>query len=183
MGRKMQERTRPVPTVLIVMGVSGAGKTTVGMELARRLGWSFEDADHHHLPENIAKMRAGVPLNDRDRKIWLDALAALIERAISSGTPLVLACSALKRQYREALAQGRPEVGFVYLRIDPHLVEQRMHRRIAHFMPHTLLASQLQALEDPAGEENVITVDARMSVEDVVSDALRMWTTSSGPAR
>lgn len=177
----MQEQARPAATVLIVMGVSGAGKTTVGIELARRLGWSFEDADTHHLPENIAKMRAGVPLTDFDRKIWLDALAALIERAISSGTPLVLACSALKRRYRAALGLGRPEVGFVYLLIEPDLVEQRLRRRVSHFMPHTLLSTQLQALEDPAGEENVVTVDARMSVENIVSDALRKLAGSSGP--
>jgi carbohydrate kinase (thermoresistant glucokinase family) len=183
MSRELKEQARSAATVLIVMGVSGAGKTTVGIELARRLGWAFEDADTHHLPGNIAKMQAGVPLTDLDRKLWLDALAALIERAISSRTPLVLACSALKRQYRAALAQGHPEVGFLYLRIEPDLVEQRLRRRLAHFMPHTLLSSQLQALESPDGEENVVTLDARMSVEAVVSDALGKLAGRSGPAR
>lgn len=164
---------RPPVRVVIVMGVSGSGKTTVGIALARRLGWAFEDADAHHTPDNIEKMQAGIPLTDLDRQPWLTALAALVRRAVEADEPLVLACSALKRRYRTTLGAPGRAVRFVYLRVAADVVEHRLRHRIAHFMPASLLASQLQTFEEPAGEDNVVTVDAQHGVDAAVDEALR----------
>jgi gluconokinase len=152
------------------MGVSGSGKTTVGRALAERLGWGFHDADDHHPASNIEKMRQGVPLNDADRAPWLSALRAIIEVSIARGAPGILACSALKQRYRDALAG--PGVRFVFLRGDLATIRARMEGR-QHFMPIKLLESQFAALEEPA---DAIVVDVALTVEaqvDCVVAALK----------
>lgn len=143
------------PAVIVVMGVSGAGKTTLGLALASALAWDFADADDFHPPANITKMRSGAPLDDADRAPWLAALRAEIERRLGGeAPPLVLACSALKRNYRvllrgEAVAKdGR--VRFLFLDGAPGLISERLAARAGHYMPPALLASQLAALEPPA---------------------------------
>lgn len=134
----------------VVMGVSGSGKTTVGGLVARRLGWVFADADTFHPEANIAKMAAGIPLSDEDRMPWLVALRALIDEHLASGRSLVLACSALKRQYRRVLADGSERVTFVYLKGSRELILRRMSERSGHYMQPELLDSQFEALEEPA---------------------------------
>ena len=144
--------------IILLMGVSGAGKTTVGQLLASQLGWEFADADDYHSAANIEKMRTGIPLTDADRAPWLEALRALITGWITAGKNALLACSALKRTYRENL-QVSPEVKFVYLKGSPSLLYQRLHSRIGHFMTEQMLASQLAALEEP-DHAVVVEVDA-----------------------
>jgi gluconokinase len=141
--------------VIILMGVSGAGKTTVGRLLASNLGWEFADADDYHSAMNVEKMRTGIPLTDADRAPWLATLRSLIAGWLTAGKNAVLACSALKRTYREKL-QLSPEVKFVYLKGNPSLLHQRLHARLGHFMTEQMLASQLAALEEP---DNAVVVD------------------------
>jgi gluconokinase len=136
--------------VVVVMGVSGAGKTTVGSLLAKELGWSFHEGDALHPPGNVRKMSAGIPLTDDDRGPWLDRLRALIEGCLERGEPAVIACSALKHAYRRRLAGGLRGVRFVHLAGDPGLIAERLARRRGHFMRPEMLASQLAALEEPA---------------------------------
>lgn len=135
--------------VVIVMGVTGCGKTTVGSRLAADLGWTFEDADAFHPPANIAKMSRGIPLDDADRAPWLAAIRARAERALASGESLVIGCSALKAAYRRVLSEGLPGVRFVYLRGDEPLLAERLRNRLGHFMDPNLLPSQLATLEEP----------------------------------
>jgi len=129
------------------MGVAGSGKTTVGRKLAEAVGGVFLDADDFHPPENVAKMRAGMALDDADRAPWLDALAEALRSP--SEKPIVLACSALKEVYRERLLEAAPDLTLVFLDGDPDLIRQRIEGRHEHFMPATLLESQLQTLETP----------------------------------
>ena len=137
------------PTVLIVMGVSGSGKTTVAAMLAGRLGWSFADADDFHSPANVSKMRSGRPLDDVDRIPWLGAFARQIDRWSAVGQSGVIACSALKRRYRHLVSSHRPEIRFVYLKGDRELIADRLAARHGHFMPPSLLDSQLAEIEEP----------------------------------
>ena len=139
------------------MGVTGAGKTTVGQQLAAALGWTFVEGDALHSPANIAKMHRGEPLDDADRAPWLRAIRQRIDELVASGQSAVIACSALKRAYREMLARDRPEVTFVYLKASAALIAERLRHRAGHFMPPALLQSQLDTLEEPA---DGITVDA-----------------------
>lgn len=139
---------RPV-RVLIVMGVSGCGKSTVGRLLATELNWSFFDGDDFHPSDNIAKMRAGRPLTDADRDPWLASLRALIDGLLASGEAAVIACSALKQAYRDRLSSS-PAVRYVYLKGDRALLQDRVRQRTGHFMSEGLLASQLATLEEPA---------------------------------
>ncbi len=148
------------------MGVSGAGKTTVGKLLAAELGWHFVDADDYHPPANVEKMRNGIPLTDADRAPWLEALRALIAGLIAEGNNTVLACSALKQSYREAL-QVAPEVQFVYLKGTPQLLRRRLHERLGHFMTERMLDSQLAALEEP---DDALIVDVDRSPAEIVAD-------------
>jgi gluconokinase len=145
-------------TAIVVMGVSGCGKTTVASRLAERLGWNFAEADTFHLAASIEKMRAGVPLDDDDRWPWLDAIAAWIDVARGSGQRCVVACSALKRAYRERLKGGHDDVRFVYLRGAYDTVAARMVGRTGHYMPASLLQSQYDALQEPAPDEKAMVV-------------------------
>ena len=154
-----------IPSVLVVMGVSGSGKSTVGTRLAQRLGWSFMEGDELHPPANVAKMKHGEPLTDADRAPWLDAVADWIDGWLRAGVGGVITCSALKRAYRTRLAAGRRQLAFVYLAGDRSTLGARMANRRGHFMPPSLLASQLATLEEPGPEEPVIAVDIQQSVE------------------
>jgi gluconokinase len=134
---------------LIVMGVSGCGKTSVGRELAARLGWDFFDADDYHPPENVAKMASGVPLDDSDREPWLEELNGLLRRTLSAGRNPVLACSALKERYRGTLLRGNDGVRIVYLKGSFDLIFERMQKRPGHYFKAGMLRSQFDALEEP----------------------------------
>jgi gluconokinase len=151
--------------VIILMGVTGSGKTTVGLALAESLGWQFVDADDFHPPANVAKMRAGIPLDDADRAPWLASLHDAIGDWLQSDTNVVLACSALKQAYREKLIVS-PEVRLVYLRGSPELISQRLAQRYGHYMDPNLLASQFATLEEP---EEAIVVDVDAEVPEIVS--------------
>jgi gluconokinase len=147
-----------LPSVIVVMGVSGSGKSTIASMLAHRLGWEFQDGDWFHPRENIEKMQSGIPLTDEDRWPWLEAIAAWIDRTRGVRQHGVVACSALKRSYRDVLVGKRPDVQIVYLKGTPELIARRMTVRTGHFMPASLLESQFGALEEPGPEENPITV-------------------------
>ena len=139
------------PLIIILMGVSGSGKTTIGRLLAQDLGWPFYDGDDFHPQANIDKMRQGIPLTDDDRDAWLTALRQQIETFIDNRQSAVLACSALKQAYRERLRGDRPEVRFIYLKGDYALIRQRLQGRQGHFMKADLLSSQFATLEEPKG--------------------------------
>lgn len=168
--------TGEVPTVLVVMGVSGSGKSTIASMLARRLGWEYEDGDWFHPQANVDKMAAGTPLADEDRWPWLAAIAAWIDELHAAGGHGVVACSALKRAYRDALVRGRPDiVRIVYLEGSKELIGARMALRENHFMPAALLDSQFRTLEPPAPDEQAITVSVAprpKAVAEAVHDAL-----------
>ena len=153
--------------VIIIFGVSGAGKTTVGKLMARDLGWHFMEADDFHPAANIEKMRSGHPLTDEDRWPWLDCLRKQIERSLSAGENAVLACSALKRVYRDRLRVS-DEVKFVLLRGDHAVVEKQLRTRHGHFMDANLLQSQFDDLEEPQPDENILTVELGRPPEEIV---------------
>jgi gluconokinase len=144
--------------ILIVAGVSGSGKTTVGALLAGRLRWRFADADAFHPAGNIAKMRAGIPLTDEDRWPWLHAITAWMDERIAAGESAVVTCSALKRAYRDALLGGRPQAQLIFLRVSRDETARRLTARHGHFFPSALLSSQFDALEPPAPDEARVTV-------------------------
>lgn len=152
--------------VILLMGVAGSGKTTIGEMLARKLGWPFFDADRFHPPENVAKMAAGVPLEDADRWPWLARVRGNMEEELAAGRSAVFACSALKQSYRDFLLAGHPEVKLVYLKGDAELIALRIAGRSSHFMKAEMLASQLEALEEPSGG---VTVDVTARPEQVVA--------------
>jgi gluconokinase len=141
--------------ILIVAGVAGSGKTTVGALLAGRLRWRFADADTFHPEANVAKMRAGTPLTDADREPWLRAITDWMDERIAAGQSAVITCSALKRVYRDRLLVGRPAATMVFLMVRREVLEQRLLARPGHFFPEKLLDSQLAALEPPAPDERV----------------------------
>jgi gluconokinase len=147
------------PMILIAMGVSGSGKTTIGSLLANTLGWQFQEGDALHPPANVAKMSAGVPLDDADRLPWLRKIAEVIDGWRARGESGVVTCSALKRSYRDIIIGDRPEVRLLYLKGSPDLIRKRMAARHGHFMPTTLLDSQFSVLEEPSPDENPIVVD------------------------
>jgi gluconokinase len=155
---------------IIVMGVSGSGKTSVGKELAQHLGWDFYDADDFHPPENVAKMANGIPLDDSDRAPWLAALHDLISSTLKADRRGILACSALKEGYRQQLLDGNPDVQIVYLKGTYDLIWPRMSVRKDHFMKPQMLQSQLETLEEPT---NAWTVDISRSVGEIVQQILK----------
>jgi gluconokinase len=151
--------------IVVLMGVTGVGKTTVGRMVALDLGWVFLDADDFHPQENVAKMRSGVPLNDADREPWLNALRSEIDARLEARESAVLACSALKQSYRDRLAASEA-VRFVHLHGDEALIRERLLARSGHYMDPGLLASQFAALEEPHG---VLVVDVRATPRDIAS--------------
>ena len=157
---------------LIVMGVSGSGKSTVASELAARLGWRFEDGDRFHPESNIAKMSAGEALTDIDRWPWLQAIADEIERVCDTGGHIIIACSALKRAYRDLLLRSRSDVRFVFLDGSKDLIAERLARRKDHFMPAGLLDSQFKTLQRPGAAEHAITVPIDAPVETIVRNII-----------
>lgn len=152
-----------LPSVIVVMGVSGSGKSIIASMLARHLNWEFEDADGFHPPANVDKMRNGLSLTDEDREPWLQAIAAWIDNTRGAERHGVVACSALKRSYRDVLVGHRTDVRLVYLRGVRELIARRMAARTGHFMPVGLLDSQFLTLEEPGPDENpiVVSIDAR----------------------
>ena len=157
---------------IIVMGVSGSGKSTIGALLAEALGWPFADADGFHPAANVAKMAAGQPLTDEDRWPWLDAIATHIGASRTAGQPVVVACSALRRAYRERLRAGHGDLIFLHLAGAPEVIAERQAARQGHFMPPSLMASQFATLEDPAEEVDAVTVSVSASLHEVVATAL-----------
>lgn len=158
------------PRAIVVMGVSGCGKTSVGQALAARLGARFVDADDFHPPANVEKMRAGVPLDDADRAPWLARLNAVMRHALARGDSVVLACSALRQRYRDALAERLPALRVVHLSGSRELIASRIAARSHRYMPASLLASQFEALEPP---RDAIVVDVGGAVDEVVDAAHR----------
>jgi gluconokinase len=155
--------------IVIVFGVSGAGKTTIGKLLAQEPGWHFYEADDFHSQANINKMRRGIPLTDEQRSPWLESLRHLIKRSLEVGENAVLACSALKRAYRERLSVSH-EVKFVFLRGDYALIEKQLRRRHGHFMNPELLRSQFADLEEPKTDEDVVTIELGRTPEELVKE-------------
>jgi carbohydrate kinase (thermoresistant glucokinase family) len=159
------------PLRLIVMGVSGCGKSTIASALSQRLGLEMVDGDDLHLPESVAKMRAGVALQDADRWPWLDRIGAYLAQADTPGR--VVACSALKRAYRDRIRQQAGEVRFLFLKGDFELIDQRLRQRVGHYMQPGLLTSQFEALEIPQHDEtDVISLPIIEPVADLVAQAL-----------
>lgn len=157
------------PPLAVVMGVSGTGKTTVGVKIADRLGLEYADADDFHPPANKAKMHSGVPLTDEDRRPWLDAIGTwLADHDVAGG---VVTCSALKRAYRDRLRRHAPRARFVHLHGDRELIAQRIEGRHGHFMPGSLLASQLATLEPLARDEDGAVLDVAQPVDRLVEEA------------
>jgi gluconokinase len=168
----MADKPAKAPCAIVVMGVSGSGKSTIADRLAERLDWSYEDGDRFHPASNVAKMRAGHPLSDQDRWPWLQAIADEIDRVCKAGEHAVIACSALKRAYRDILVHGRDDVRIVYLKGTEELIARRLAMRQGHFMPPGLLTSQFQTLEPPDRSENPVVASIDASVETIVDDIL-----------
>jgi carbohydrate kinase (thermoresistant glucokinase family) len=156
------------------MGVSGSGKSTIAEVLAARLGWPFEEGDTLHPEVNIAKMHAGIPLTDADRKPWLERVAAWIDTQRARKQPGIITCSALKRSYRQTIIGSRPEVRLVYLRGGRDLVAEHLAGRKGHFMPKRLLQSQIDTLEEPGPDEDPLVVDVGSSVGEVATKIIHL---------
>ena len=171
----VQGKAAPLgPSILVVMGVSGSGKTTVGTLLAETLQWEFGDADTFHPPANVAKMKEGIPLTDDDRWPWLRAIAVWIDKKRSAGACGIVGCSALKRRYRNILIGARRDVRLVYLKGSEKLIAHRMAARHGHFMPPSLLSSQFAALEEPKPDERPITVSIEPPPREIVAQILSL---------
>lgn len=168
----------PRPAV-VVMGVTGSGKSTIGTRLAAALACPYIEGDDKHPPANIARMRAGIALTDADREGWLDAIGRDIAVAAAAGHGVVAACSALKRRYRDRLRRHCPDIVLVYLGLDPQTASERVARRLGHFMPASLVDSQFASLEPPSPDEAVIALDARRPASELVDAAARALTAPS----
>lgn len=160
-------------TVLLLMGVSGSGKTTIAVELHRVLQWPYIDGDDLHPPANVEKMRSGHPLNDQDRLPWLQAIARWIDDRLAAGEPGIITCSDLKRAYRRITVGDRNGVTLIYLRGDEELIADRINRRKHQYMPASLLRSQFETLEQPGEDEHVVDVPVHGSVAETVTTILR----------
>ena len=152
--------------IVVIMGVSGSGKTTVGRLLAQRLDWSYYEGDQYHSAANIEKMSKGVSLDDDDRMPWLASIKKEIDKCVESGSDAVIACSALRRTYRLALTASDSDTRFVYLKGDPAIIRQRMKSRDRHYMKASMLESQFASLEEP---DDAIVIDIGISPQDIVS--------------
>jgi ribose 5-phosphate isomerase A len=170
---------RGSPPILVIMGVSGAGKSSVAQELAARLGWAFEEGDALHPEANVAKMHAGIPLADADRQPWLERVAAWIDGQRAKKQPGIITCSALKRSYRQIIIGDRPEVRLVYLRGGRDLIAEHLAGRGGHFMPASLLISQIDTLEEPDPGEDPLTVDVGPPAGQVAEEIIRLLGTSA----
>ena len=166
-----------VPVILVVMGVTGAGKTTIGVLLAQRLGWEFVDADSFHSPANVEKIRLGIPLDDADRAPWLRSMRQAMEGWVTERKHVVLACSALKRTYRDELCIAG-ETRFVYLKGSYDLIYQRLRQRHGHFASEKILASQFATLEEP---DDAITVSIDRSENEIVAEIMQALAPDGGP--
>jgi gluconokinase len=160
-----------MPMVLIFMGVSGCGKTTVAKLFAKKTGAIFYEGDDFHPPKNVAKMAAGIPLTDADRKKWLQTLRKIVVRALAKNQFLALTCSALKEKYRRQLSRNDPRVRFVYLSGSRKLIEQRLKKRRGHFMPATLLKSQFAILEPPT---DALVFNCAQPPKKIVADLIQL---------
>ena len=162
----------PATTSIVVMGVSGSGKTSVAVEMARRLGWDLVEGDDLHPAANVAKMHAGTPLDDDDRWPWLRRVAEVIGEHEAAGSSFLVTCSALKRSYRDLLRDGHPSVWFAHVDTSEAVLTDRLPKRTGHYMPPALLGSQLATLEPLAGDEPGAAVPAEVSVEQTATDLL-----------
>jgi ribose 5-phosphate isomerase A len=171
------------PPILVIMGVSGVGKTAVAQELAARLGWPFEEGDALHPEANVAKMHAGIPLTDADRQPWLEHVAAWIDDQRANKQPGIITCSALKRSYRRIIIGDRPEVRLIYLRGSRDLIAQRLAGRSGHFMPASLLQSQIDALEEPDPSEDPLIVDVEPPASRIAEEIIRLLGSSATVGR
>jgi gluconokinase len=160
-------------TVLLLMGVSGSGKTTIAMELQRLLGWPFQEGDDLHPGANVAKMRSGQPLDDDDRWPWLQAVARWIDARLAEGEPGIITCSALKRAYRDLIIGDRKGVTLVYLKGEEQRIAQRLAQRQHHYMPPSLLQSQFATLEEPGDDEHPLVVPLHGTPAATVAELLR----------
>ena len=158
--------------IYVVMGVAGSGKSTIGTALARALGVTYVEGDAHHPPENVKRMAAGIPLTDEDRAGWLRSLAMQVRAAKAAGRGLVIACSALKRAYRDILRAEAPDLRFVFLRGDGALLAERLASRRGHFMPTSLLESQLATLEEPDPVEDAWVCDITESPDEIIASLI-----------
>ena len=165
--------------IVVVMGVCGCGKSSVGRAIAAELGWTFIEGDDLHPASNREKMSAGTPLTDEDRWPWLDTIAAEARAVDETGGSVVVACSALKRCYRDRIRKAGKGVRFAHLTGDPEIIRERMKQRQDHFMPPTLLDSQLATLEVPGSDEAVIACDISQAVDDIAKDLVRTLRSAS----
>jgi gluconokinase len=178
---RAESRPQDAPSVIVVMGVSGSGKSTIAAMLALRLGWTYEDADWFHPLRNVEKMHAGEPLTDDDRWPWLQGIAAWIKATRDAGGRGVIACSALKRAYRDLLVAGRSDVRIVYLRGNRDLIARRVSVRLGHFMPASLIDSQFATLEEPGEDEQPVVVSADARPRDIVDTIAAKLGIGAGP--
>ncbi len=174
-------RTDAKPLAVVVMGVSGSGKSTVAAGLVDRLGWEFAEGDEFHPRENVEKMRSGRPLDDDDRLPWLRRLTAWIGEHEQAGRSVVVTCSALKRSYRELLRDGHPSVWFAHVTADAELIRDRMERRTGHYMPPSLLESQLATLEPLEADEPGASISGAGRPDDVADELLAALEKERGP--
>ena len=179
LGQRYQMNTRPENTFLVVMGVAGCGKSSLGQLCAGSLGVPLLEGDDFHSESNVAKMRSGTPLSDEDRATWLDTLAAQLQ-AHPQG--VVLTCSALKLRYRDRLRAAAPDLRFVFLDLTQEQSRARVAARPAHLFPVSLVASQFAALEDPRGEPGVLHLDATQSLNDLGSAVVRWMRSAQIPS-
>jgi len=168
----MDSDAQAAPTCIVVMGVSGSGKSTVAAGLVEQLGWDFAEGDDFHPPANVEKMRSGTPLDDEDRWPWLRTLADWIGEHEQAGTSAVVTCSALKRVYRDLLRDGHPSVWFAHVTADPELLRERVQDRPGHYMPSSLLDSQLATLEPLQDDEPGASISGAGAPQDVVAHLL-----------
>ena len=163
------------PPALVVMGVAGCGKTSVAQEIVARIGGRLIEGDAFHPPANIAKMSAGIPLEDADRHGWLECLGVELAASVAAGERPVLACSALKRRYRDQLRAAVSGLSFVFLDLSRAAAAERVANRPGHFMPASLVDSQFAALQRPEGEAGVVCIDATLPVAAIVAEAIDRW--------